>query len=117
MAVAKLLEPEDNNPLVEFHGSLRIRGTRVPVEAVIYAFREGASAEEIVAMYPTLPLPDVYAAISLYLRRKEEMDAYVERREREDQDSLARIEEQYPSKGLRDQILKKWSEVKGQIGS
>lgn len=62
-------------------GILRVGGTRVPVDAVIGAWNEGASAEEITALYPALRLADVYDSIAYYLRHRESLDEYLEEQE------------------------------------
>ena len=46
---------------VNKHGAVRISGTRVNLDLVIYAFKEGKRPEEIVESYDTLDLADVYA--------------------------------------------------------
>jgi uncharacterized protein (DUF433 family) len=58
-------------------GVMRVGGTRVTLDTVIAAFREGATAEEIVYRYPSLHLADVYAVLSYYLRQQPEVDTYL----------------------------------------
>jgi len=55
---------------------IRIKGTRVGIETVIRAFRDGHSPEMIQQTYPTLTLEQVYAAILYYLHNKEAVSAY-----------------------------------------
>lgn len=62
-------------------GVVRVGGTRVTLDTVVAAFCEGATAEEIVYQYPALQLADVYAVISYYLRRTEEVQDYLQQRE------------------------------------
>ncbi|MEO6458050.1 MAG: DUF433 domain-containing protein [Chloroflexia bacterium] len=62
-------------------GSLRVGGTRVTLNTVVGAFKEGATAEEIMQQYPSLKLADIYFAIGYYLRRREEVEAYLSERE------------------------------------
>ena len=50
-------------------GAVHIEGTRVPLETVIRAFHQGATAEEIAQDYPTLTLAQVYACL-LYTSSK-----------------------------------------------
>ena len=61
-------------------GSIRIGGTRVTLDTVVAAFKEGATAEEIMQQYPSLKLADIYIAIGYYLRRQEEVEAYLSER-------------------------------------
>ena len=49
-------------------GVIRVSGTRVTLDTVLAAFREGATAEEIVQQYPSLALADVYQVIGYALR-------------------------------------------------
>jgi uncharacterized protein (DUF433 family) len=53
-----------NVPLREDeYGAIRVGDTRLLVDLVIHAFRDGASAEGIVESYDGLNLADVYAII------------------------------------------------------
>jgi uncharacterized protein (DUF433 family) len=64
-----LLSPDD----------IRIKGTRVGIETVLDDYLRGASPEEIVARYRTLTLEQVYATITYYFHKQEEIDNYLER--------------------------------------
>jgi uncharacterized protein (DUF433 family) len=71
------LDPQ-SAPLEILDGRVyRIRGTRIPLEAVVGAFVAGMSAEGIADAFPALTLSDVYAVIAYYLRHRSEVDAYV----------------------------------------
>lgn len=59
-------------------GKIRVGGTRVLLELVIYAFNQGETAEGIIDSYPTLKLADVYAVLAYYLTHRVEVDAYVQ---------------------------------------
>jgi uncharacterized protein (DUF433 family) len=66
-------------------GVVRIGGTRVTLDTVVYAFEQGSTAEEIVQRYSTLSLSDVYVSIRYYLQHQAEIPSYIEeRRERAD---------------------------------
>src|SRR5437867_12690219 len=55
-------------------GSYRIRGTRVSLDSVVYAYRRGASPESIQRSFPTLTLEQVHGALAFYLSRQAEID-------------------------------------------
>jgi uncharacterized protein (DUF433 family) len=59
--------------------AIRIRGTRIGIETIIDAYRTGATPEEILIRYPALSLLQIYAAITYYLARHDELEAYVGR--------------------------------------
>ena len=58
---------------------IRIKGTRVGIETVLDDYLGGASPEEIAARYRTLTLEQVYATITYYLHKQDEIDKYLER--------------------------------------
>jgi len=63
-------------------GVYRVAQTRVTLDSVIYAFKDGASAEDIFVQYPSLDLSDIYLLIAYYLKHTEEIEAYLRERER-----------------------------------
>ncbi|HEX8731053.1 MAG TPA: DUF433 domain-containing protein [Ktedonobacterales bacterium] len=63
------------------------RGSRVPLESLIWLWREGQSAEAIREAYPTLRLAEVYGALAWYLDHQDEVD-------QEMADGLAQFEAQ-----------------------
>jgi uncharacterized protein (DUF433 family) len=62
-------------------GVVRVGGTRVALDLVINAHKEGATPQEIAERFTSLRLPDIYAAISYYLRHQAEVEAYLTQRE------------------------------------
>jgi uncharacterized protein (DUF433 family) len=55
-----------------------VAGSRVSLESIIFAFREGLSPETIAAeCFPTLSLEQVYGTITYYLSHRPEIDAYL----------------------------------------
>jgi uncharacterized protein (DUF433 family) len=76
------------------YGNVRVGGTRVTLDTVVAAFKEGATPEEIAIQYPVLQLADIYDVIAYYLRETETVEAYLqvraEQREQIKQESEAR---------------------------
>ncbi|HLE68842.1 MAG TPA: DUF433 domain-containing protein [Vicinamibacteria bacterium] len=64
-------------------GAYRIRGSRVSLDSIVYAFLSGQTAESIAQSFPTLDLEQVYGAIAFYLSRREEIDSYLSRTRRD----------------------------------
>ena len=58
-------------------GVLRVGKTRVLLELVIRAHQRGASPQDIVRMYDTLDLGDVFAVIAYCLAHPAEIEAYL----------------------------------------
>lgn len=86
-------------------GVVRVGGTRVTLDTVIRAFYQGCAAEEIQLKYPALKLPDVYAVITYYLWHKDEVDRYLEKRQREAEQIRKENEARFPSHGIRERLL------------
>src|SRR5438552_5531631 len=66
---------------IDADGVARVGGTRVTLDTVIGAYQDGATPEEIVLGYDSLDLADVHATISLYLRHRLQVDAYLRQRQ------------------------------------
>ena len=65
-------------------GGYWITGTRVSLDSLVLAFREGLSPEAIVTeCFPTLTLEQAYGSIAYYLARRGEVDAYLQQAESE----------------------------------
>jgi uncharacterized protein (DUF433 family) len=86
-------------------GTIRVGDTRVLLEIVVRAYLDGWSAEEIVAQYDSLELPDVYAVLAYYLRHRSEVDEYVRQAEQETEQSWAQMGARHSQAGLREQLL------------
>jgi uncharacterized protein (DUF433 family) len=87
------------------HGVMRIDDTRVSLDTVIFAFKQGATPEEIVADYSTLNLPDVYAVIAYYLQNRAEVEDYLRQREAQRDEAHREMEAHSPQAGIRERLL------------
>jgi uncharacterized protein (DUF433 family) len=86
-------------------GVVRVAGTRVTLDTIVGAFDRGATAEEVAQQYSSVPLADVYSVITYYLRHKEEVCSYLQRREKQAEEVRAEVERRFPSAGLRERLL------------
>jgi uncharacterized protein (DUF433 family) len=102
----KLAIGQEQVPLkMDSHGVLRVGGTRVTLDTVIAAFKEGATAEEIVYRYPVLTLADVYAVLSYYLRRQREIEDYLRQREHTANKVRQQNQDLFDLQGIRERLL------------
>ena len=99
------IEPETAPLTLGQDGIVRIGKSRVTLDTLVYAFRDGADAQEIVERYPSLQLADVYAVIAYYLRHRDEVDAYLKDREAFRAGVRRENESRFPSTGLREKLL------------
>src|SRR5579862_1419094 len=93
-------------PLAEdVGGVLRVGGTRVQLDTVIYAFQNGCTPEEILLKYPSLKLQDIYAVITYFLLHRDEIEGYLNKRQSVITDAEEEIELRFPSAGVRERLL------------
>ena len=90
---------------IDKDGVVRIDDSRVTLDTVIYAFNDGAAAEEIAEMYPSLRVADIYSVIGYYLHHRSEVDAYLKAREAFAGEIRRQNELRFPSDGLRERLL------------
>jgi uncharacterized protein (DUF433 family) len=96
----------DPVPLVrDDAGRLMIVGTRVPLDNLVIAFKRGESPEAIHESFDTVPLADVYAALSYYLKHRDEIEEYLADQKRRGAEVRDRIEAIWPPDGLRAKLL------------
>jgi uncharacterized protein (DUF433 family) len=86
-------------------GVMRVRGTRITLDTVFEAFREGATAEEIVQQYPAISLADVYQVIGYCLRHSSEIEAYLSQRRAAGRTMREHNESTWAPEGIRDRLL------------
>jgi len=91
-------------------GVVRVGGTRVTLDSVVYSFNQGATAEEIAQQYPALDLADVYGAIAYYLQFRDEVDAYLDHRRKEAIRIQQQNEARFNPAGIRERLLSRKSQ-------
>ena len=89
----------------DIDGVVRVGNTRVTLDTVVGAFKEGATAEEIVSQYPSLLLADVYAVIGYYLQRQPEVEAYLDQRQQIAGEVRKQNEARFNQQGIRDRLI------------
>ena len=104
--MALTIATEEKIPLViDIDGVIHVGKTRVTLDTVISAFLDGATAEEIAHQYPSLDLADVYSVIAYYLRRHDEVDAYLQRRREQAEKIREQNESRFDPSGIRERLL------------
>jgi uncharacterized protein (DUF433 family) len=100
----------DTLPLeTDVDGVVRVSRTRVTLDTLVQAFTEGATAEEIAQQYPAVSLADIYSVIGYYLRRRNEVDAYLQERRQQAQEIRAHNEALHNPVGIRERLLSRRS--------
>jgi uncharacterized protein (DUF433 family) len=91
--------------VIDADGVIRIGGTRVTLDTVIAAFRDGMTAEAIVEQYPSLALADVYLVIGYFLSHQAEVDAYLAGRRQLADEVRKENEGRFDPNGIRARLL------------
>ena len=58
-------------------GGYFIKGTRVSLDSVVYAFLRGESPEGIAESFPALGLEQIFGALAFYMANREIVDRYL----------------------------------------
>ena len=93
-------------------GIFRVVDSRVTVDTIFGAFRDGATAEEIAEQYPTIALGQVDAVIAYYLAHAAEMDDDLRVREQRAADVRQANERLFDPTGIRARLMarKTWQD-------
>ena len=87
----------DRLPLrVDEGGAVRVGDSRVSLDLVVEQYENGMTPEDMIRAYDTLGLADVHAVIAYYLRHKDEVAAYLTRRDEEAEALRTKIESERP---------------------
>jgi uncharacterized protein (DUF433 family) len=118
-AIMPLTIQTDPVPLrIDEHGAIRIGKSQVTLDLIVREFEDGASPEEIAYNYSTLELADVYAAITYYVRHKEQVGEYVRTRRTEAERLRQEIEAKQSGRaGLREKLLARRAQMEQEHAS
>lgn len=86
-------------------GVVRVANTRVTLDTIVYAFQDGATADDIAAQFPPLTLRDVYAVITYYLHNREEVDQYLAEAEAHARQVRQENEARFNPEGIKARLL------------
>ncbi len=99
-----------NLPLVtDPNGTVRVGETRVTLDSVLEAFKNGATCEEIVLQFPVLDMSDVYLVIGFYLKNRETVEKYLSTQHLDAAQVRQKVESKFPATGIRQRLLKRLS--------
>jgi uncharacterized protein (DUF433 family) len=90
--IAMTIEADPVPMMADERGMIRVSGTRVTLDTLLDHYNQGYSAEHLHTAFPTVPLADIHTVIGYYLRRKGEVDAYLNANRREADEFRRRVE-------------------------
>ena len=90
-------------------GVMRVGATRVWLDTVITAWKQGESPEQIVENFDSLSLADVYGVIGYYLNHRTEVEQYLEQNRLAGGRLRAEMERRFPQAGIRERLLARYA--------
>jgi uncharacterized protein (DUF433 family) len=87
-------------PIRESGGALRVGGTGLTLETVLWAFQQGATPEDITDQFPSLTLAEVYDVIAYYLRHRGDVDQYLAQQEEQYHEAAETLRSEFPATNL-----------------
>jgi len=108
------LEKTMTVPLTQWKdGTIRITGSRVPIDSILYHFKLGAVPEQIVYMFEGLRLTDIYGVIAYYLSHQESVEKYLQDQEAKEEAALQQLESdpdyQREKRQFRERLMNRWA--------
>ena len=85
-------------------GTIRVAGSRVTLDSVVHAFQRGATAEDIREQFPSLSLCTIYGTLAYYLEHQTQIEAYLQKQQRADEETQQEVETRSSSASLRAQV-------------
>jgi uncharacterized protein (DUF433 family) len=108
------LETTQSVPLMQWEdGSIRIAGSRVPIDTILHHYNLGSTPEQIAWKFQGLRTADLYAVIAYYLNNREQIDQYLREREASAEEywRLLEADREYQRQRLefRDKLKARWA--------
>lgn len=92
-------------------GTIRIIGSRMPLDTIVYEFNQGATAEQIQDSFPSLSLRSIYGAIAFYLEHQAAVDAHLHHREQEAAELRRRLESRPEIGAFRERLRRRRAQL------
>jgi uncharacterized protein (DUF433 family) len=93
------------------YGAVRVIGSRVTLDSIVNNFKRGATAEQIQDSFPSLSLREIYGAIYYYLEPLEDVEAYLQARQRQAHELREQIESQPHHSEFKQKIRQRRSQL------
>jgi uncharacterized protein (DUF433 family) len=115
MATNLPLEPRPV-PLIQLdNGTLRVTGTRIPLETIVLHFNAGETPEQIVDAFDVLRLSDVYTLVGYYLDNRSAVDEYVRLMHQLDEEMERKIKAEMPLRpGFKQELKERWARLQAE---
>ena len=96
-------------------GTLRVSGTRIPLDLIVKSYNAGETPEQIVAAFDTLRLSDVYTLVGYYLDNRDAVDDYVRRVDELGDEMERKVKAELPLRpGFKQELKERWARLQAQ---
>ena len=112
VSVMAELETTQSVPMIKGDdGVIRIKGSRVTLDSVVWAFQQGATAEQIQEDFPSLALREIYGVIAYYLEHPAAVEAYLAEQKQQAVQTRHEIETGQDSASLRQRLRQRRTQL------
>ena len=91
-------------------GGIRIGSSRVTLDSLLASYDNGSTPEEIAIQFSSLRLEDIYTSIAYYLNHRQEIDSYLEQRDRQAQQLRQQLIQKHNLVDLRQRLFTRQSQ-------
>ena len=92
---------------MDSEGVVRVAETRVTLDTLVAAFKNGGTPEQIAHDFPVLDLADVYAVITFYLHQRDPVENYLAEQRMKGDRIRQEMQTRFDPQGIRDRLLKR----------
>jgi len=101
----------DDTPVApDSGGTIRVKGSRLIIDLIVFRYQEGDTVEEIHESFPTVSVEQIQKTLSWYLANQSEVDDYIRMRDKEAEILRREIESQSANKALREKLQRRKAE-------
>jgi len=92
-------------------GAIRVIGSRITLDTLVDAYKQGDTPEDIQDGFPSLSLTQIKGVIAWYLNHTAEADEYLEKGEAEAEELRKRIQSEPGYKEFNEMIKQRWEQL------
>jgi len=101
----------DDTPVApDSGGTIRVKGSRLIIDLIVFRYQEGDTVEDIHDSFPTVSVEQIQKTLSWYLANQSEVDDYIRKRDKEAEILRREIESQSANKALREKLQRRKAE-------
>jgi uncharacterized protein (DUF433 family) len=86
-------------------GTIRVCGSRIPLDTLFSMYEMGNAPESVVSSFPSLSLGQVHSVFAYIAENRDFVDKYIEVRNEQAEVIRKEIQKRWPTEGLKEKLL------------